>query len=43
MLETDSYFEKRTIFKNDLKVRLVVKKYANHKQDTYIPINIQQQ
>ena len=41
MLETDSYFEKRTIFKNDLKVRLVVKKYANFKQSAYIQMEIQ--
>ena len=31
-LITDSYFEKRTIFKNDRKVRLGVKKYVNLKK-----------
>ena len=40
-LKIDSYFEKRTISKNDRKVRLVVKKHANFKQNTYIQMKIQ--
>ena len=35
-LKIDLYLEKRTIFKNDRKVRLVVKKYDNFKQNTYV-------
>ena len=40
-LKTDSLFEKRTMFRNDRKVRLVVKKYANSEQNTYIQMKIQ--
>ena len=39
--KTESLFEKRTVFKNDRKVRLVVKKYANSKENTYIQMKIQ--
>ena len=33
----------QTTLKNDRKVRLVVKKYANFKQNTYIGMKIQKQ
>ena len=33
----------RRMLKNERKVRLVVKKYANSKQNTYIEMEIQQQ
>ena len=37
-VNTDFYFEKRTIFKFDRKVRLVVKNYANFKKK-YLHLN----
>ena len=40
-LKTNSYFEKKTTFKNDRKVSLVVKKYDNSKQNTYVQMEIQ--
>ena len=40
-LKTDSQFEKRTMFENDRKVRLVVKTYANFQQNAYIQMKIQ--
>ena len=40
-LKTDLYLEKKNNIKKDRKVRLVVKKYANFKQNTYIQMEIQ--